>query len=188
MNVRKCLTAVLATTACLLGAWTATNASIPHFSAAIPTLPAAGSELTACVTDEAIALSFTRAATPHVLVSGSAALGHDLDLAVRWLPVLDLAPVFLGIEIGPARVTGLITVSLGPASIDLGRTWFQPERWAIVQLSMHPRLTAYLALEEAADRFRPSVGCRLFPLASARWELGFRLGTTFAVWTGWRFQ
>jgi len=104
------------------------------------------------------------------------------------MPSLDLAPAFLGIEIGPARITGLLTIFLGPVSIDLGRTWFHPERWAIVQLSMHPRLTAFLAVDEAAEWFLPSVGFRLFPLASARWELGVRLGATFAVWTGWRFR
>ena len=174
--------------ACLGLSAMAGGLSIPHFSAALPTLPAGASELAASMGRDGIDVSFSRVLSSHLLVTGAAASGGDLDLSVRWLLPLDLVPVFVAVELAATHVTGLMTLFLGPVSLDLGRSWFATERWAIVQLSMHPRLTAVLALEASTARLLPSLGWRLFPLASARWELGLQLGTSFAAWTCWRFR
>lgn len=163
-------------------------AVIPHFSAALPTLPVAASEMAASISADGISVSFTRVLTSRVVAAGEATTCGSFDLSVRWMAPLDLVPAFLAIEASPTAITGLMTVFLGPVCIDLGRTWFRPERWAIVQLCMHPRLTTFLAIDDTTGRFRPTLGWRLFPTTTAHWEVGARFGARPAIWCCWRLR
>ena len=114
----------------------------------------------------------SRAITPYALVRGSANTSGSFDLRMRlWVP-LELAPAFLSVELGPTSVTGLMTLFFGPVSIDLGRTWFTPSRWALVQFVVHPRLTMVIGGFEKSEKISPQIGWRLFPARSARWEIG----------------
>ena len=114
----------------------------------------------------------SRAIASYALVRGSASTSGSLGLCVRLLAPLELAPAFLAVELDSRRVTGLMTLFLGPVSIDLGRTWFDPSRWMLVQLVVHPRLTMVIGGIQQSGKVEPQVGWRLFPTGSARWEVG----------------
>ena len=114
----------------------------------------------------------SRAIAPYALVRGSADTSGSLGLCVRLLAPLELAPAFLAVELDSRRVTGLMTLFLGPVSIALGRTWFDPSRWMLVQLVVHPRLTMVIGGIQQSGKIEPQVGWRLFPTGSAQWEVG----------------
>ena len=139
--------------------------------AAMPMLETAMTQVEAWTTSNDLSLSVSRAILPSVVVRGTACTSGLLDFQVRVLAPLQIAPAFLAIELAPNRVTGLMTLFFGPVSIDLGRTWFEPSRWAFVQLVVHPRLTMVFGGIEQFDAIAPCVGWRLFPTASAQWEI-----------------
>lgn len=107
-----------------------------------------------------------------MVVRGSAGTSGSFDLRVRWLPPLELAPAFLAVELSPRSVTGLMTLFFGPVAVDLGRTWFEPSRWALIQWVVHPKLAMIVGGVQELGRIMPQVGWRLFPTGSARWEVG----------------
>ncbi|MFC2095765.1 hypothetical protein ACFLSW_04935 [Candidatus Bipolaricaulota bacterium] len=147
--------------------------SVPvRFLAALPILDRGMTQITLSNTPAGSTLSVNRSIASHILVRGTAGTSTPLDLSVRLLAPLELAPVFLAVELAPTRVTGLMTLFFGPVSIDLGRTWFEPARWALVQLVVHPRLTWVMGGVQESERIVPQVGWRLFPTGSARWEVG----------------
>ena len=122
-------------------------------------------------------LSVSRAIMPHVLVRGAAGATSDsFNLCVRLLAPLELAPAFLAVELDSKRVTGLMTLFFGPVAIDLGRTWFDPARWAWIQFVVHPRLTMIIGGLQQSEVITPQVGWRLFPTGSAQWEIGMMFG------------
>lgn len=117
-------------------------------------------------------LSVSRAVLPRVVVRAEASTAEQFELNVRFLALLQVAPAFLAVEIGPKRVTGFMTLFFGPVSIDLGRSWFEPLRWALAQLIVHPRLTMVVGGIQQPEGIVPVAGWRLFPAASAQWEIG----------------
>lgn len=122
-------------------------------------------------------LSVSRAIVPHVLIRGAAGTtSGSFNLCARLLAPLELAPAFLAVELDSRRVTGLMTLFFGPVTIDLGRTWFDPARWAWVQLIVHPRLTMVIGGIRHSEKIEPQVGWRLFPTGSAQWEVGMMFG------------
>ena len=139
--------------------------------AAMPILETAMTQVEVWTTSNDLSLSVSRAILPSVVVRGTASTTGLFDLQVRVLAPLQIAPAFLAIELAPNRVTGLMTLFFGPVSIDLGRTWFEPSRWVFVQLVVHPRLTMVFGGIEQFDAIAPCVGWRLFPTASAQWEI-----------------
>jgi hypothetical protein len=116
-----------------------------------------------------------RAIGSHVLVRGAAGTRGAYDLSARLLAPLDLAPAFFAVEVGTSGLTGLMTVFFGPVSIDLGRTWFDPVRWALVQLVVHPRLSLVFGGAQQSGPFLPQIGWRFFPTGTARWEIAAML-------------
>lgn len=112
-----------------------------------------------------------RALSSRVLVLGTASTTGALDLELRVLLPEYLAPAFLAIGLAPQHITGLMTLFFGPISIDLGRRWGQPARWAWLQLSAHPRLSLMVGIQDINGQFVPSVGWRLFPTGSASWDI-----------------
>jgi len=116
-------------------------------------------------------LSVSRAILPRLIVRAEARTSGPFDLTVRLLAPVQVAPAFLAIEVSPKRVTGLMTLFFGSVSIDLGRSWFEPSRWAVVQLMVHPRLTMVVGGIQQSEEIVPFAGWRLFPSASAQWEI-----------------
>jgi hypothetical protein len=139
--------------------------------AAMPVLELSMTHLTIGAGSNDLLLSVSRAILPNVVVRGIASTSGLFDLHLRVLAPLQLAPAFLAIELSPTRVTGLMTLFFGPVSVDLGKTWFEPSRWALIQLVVHPRLTMVIGGIEQSDAITPCVGWRLFPTASAQWEI-----------------
>lgn len=116
-------------------------------------------------------LSLTRAITTFAEIHGRASTQGDLDLSVQCHLPLQLAPAFLSAEVSLSEVTGYLTLFFGPASIDLGRSWIQPERWAWAQVVVHPKLTFVVGVRESEGSITPQIGWRWFPWATAAWEL-----------------
>ena len=139
--------------------------------AAMPVLEPSMIHLTLGVGSNDLLLSVSRAILPNVVARGTANTSELPDLLIRFLAPFQLTPAFLAVELSPTRVTGLMTLFFGPVSIDLGRSWFQPARWALIQLVVHPRLTMVIGGVEQSDAMAPYVGWRLFPTASAQWEI-----------------
>ena len=139
--------------------------------AAMPVLETSMTRLTIGASSNDLYLAVSRAILPNVVVRGIASTSGLFDLHLRLLAPLQVVPAFLAVELAPNRVTGLMTLFFGPVSIDLGRTWFEPSRWAFIQLVVHPRLTMVFGGIEQSDTIAPCVGWRLFPMASAQWEI-----------------
>lgn len=139
--------------------------------AAMPILEQGMTQLRASVGRTECQLSISRALSAHVFVLGTASTNGTLDASLRLLAPINLAPVFLAIELTPQQVTGLMTLFFGPVSIDLGRSWFAPSRWAWFQLVVHPRLSLVVGAQQTLGRTVPRVGWRLFPTGSASWEV-----------------
>jgi hypothetical protein len=139
--------------------------------AAMPILESSMTQIIAGAASDEFHLSVSRAILPRVVVRAEASTTGPFDLNVRFLAPLQVAPAFLAVEVGPKRVTGLMTLFFGSVSIDLGRTWFEPSRWAFVQLIVHPRLTMVVGGIQQSEAVVPLVGWRLFPAASAQWEI-----------------
>ncbi len=117
-------------------------------------------------------LSIGRAVFPRVVVRAEAGSAGPFDLNIRlFAPPQLFAPAFFAVELNPHSVTGLMTLFFGPVSIDLGRTWFEPSRWALAQLIVHPRLTMVVGCIQESKLIFPLVGWRIFPSASAQWEI-----------------
>ena len=140
--------------------------------AAMPIMEQGMTQIVLSPTATGLHVSVDRAITSHIHVRGSADTSGSLDLRINLLAPLELAPAFLAVELGPASVTGLMTLFFGPVVVDLGRTWFEPARWALVQWVVHPRLTMVIGGVQQSEEIAPQVGWRLFPTSSARWEIG----------------
>ena len=121
-------------------------------------------------------LSVNRAITSHFQLRGVADTSGSFDLRIRLLAPLELAPAFLAVELDARSMTGLMTLFFGPVVIDLGRTWFEPSRWALVQVVVHPQLAMVVGGVQQSEKITPQVGWRLFPTGSARWEIGMMFG------------
>jgi hypothetical protein len=160
---------------------------ISHFFGAMPIVSRGTSVASSWATGTDAGLSFTRAIDPHVLMTGSITAQSSLDLRLCLKAPLELAPAFLALELSPSRMTGLMTLFLGPVALDLGRTWFDPVRWVIVQVAVHPQLTLFVMGEERGGRILPYAGFRWFPEETARWEIGFRGGSEAEIWLGGSF-
>ncbi|MBE0635301.1 hypothetical protein IH601_04840 [Candidatus Bipolaricaulota bacterium] len=142
------------------------------YLAAMPILEQGMSGVVMSMEISQVRLYLTRCVSRFVLVGAMASTGGGLDLSVRLLAPLELAPAFLALEMTPRRVTGLMTLFFGPVSIDLGRSWIDPARWAWLQLVVHPKLTLVAGGTLRGEKLNPQVGWRLFPTASSRWEIG----------------
>ncbi len=140
--------------------------------AAMPIMERGMTQIALVPTSTGFHLSVNRAITSHIHVRGSAGTSGAFDLRVRLLAPLELAPAFLAVELGPRSMTGLMTLFFGPVIVDLGRTWFEPARWALAQLVVHPRLTLVIGGVQQSEKVTPQLGWRLFPTGSARWEIG----------------
>jgi len=117
-------------------------------------------------------LSVGRAAFSRVVVRAEAGSAGRFDLNIRLsAPPNLLAPAFFAVEVDSQSVTGFMTLFFGPVSIDLGRTWFKPSRWALAQLIVHPRLTMVVGGIQESKLIVPVVGWRIFPSASVQWEI-----------------
>jgi len=148
----------------------ADHATADKLLAAMPILQPTMTQVR-CTVSKDVDLSVNRAITPRVVIGGSASGAGIFDLRVRLLAPLQMAPAFLAIELSPHRVAGLMTLFFGPVSIDLGRSWFESSRWALVQLAVHPRLCMVFGGIQQLDVVVPQAGWRLFPAASAQWEI-----------------
>ena len=144
--------------------------------AALPIMEQGMTQIALSPTPTSFHLSVNRAITSHFQLRGVAATSGSFDLCLRFLAPLGLAPAFLAVELGPRSVTGLMTLFFGPVSIDLGRTWFEPVRWALAQWVVHPQLTMIIGGLQQSEKITPQVGWRLFPTSSARWEIGMMFG------------
>lgn len=142
------------------------------FLAAMPIMERGMTQIALSPTSTGFHLSVNRAIASHIHVRGSAGTSGSFDLRVNLLAPLELAPAFLAVELGPRSVTGLMTLFFGPVIVDLGRTWFEPARWALIQWVVHPRLTMVIGGVQQSEKITPQVGWRLFPTGSARWEIG----------------
>jgi len=140
--------------------------------AAMPVMERGMTQIALSPTSTGFHLSVSRAITSNIHVRGSAGTSGSFDLRMTLLAPLELAPAFLAVEMGPTSVTGLMTLFFGPVVVDLGRTWFEPARWALVQWVVHPRLTMVIGGVQQSEKITPQVGWRLFPTGSARWEIG----------------
>ena len=140
--------------------------------AALPVMEQGMTQIALSPTSSGFHLSVNRAITPHFQLRGVAGTSGSFNLCLRLLAPLELAPAFLAVELDPGSVTGLMTLFFGPISIDLGRTWFEPVRWALVQWVIRPRLTMIIGGVQQSEKIMPQVGWRLFPTGSARWEIG----------------
>jgi len=160
----------------LIGGWATCAESLEPISAkllaALPIMERGMTGIALSPTSSTLHLSVNRAITSRFQLRGIAGTSGSFDLRVRLLAPLELAPAFLAVELGPRSVTGLMTLFFGPVSIDLGRTWFKPERWALVQWIVHPQLTMIIGGLQQLEMIAPQVGWRLFPTGSARWEIG----------------
>ena len=116
-------------------------------------------------------VSITRAITAFTEIHGSASTRGGLDLSVQCHLPLQLAPAFLSAEVSLSEVTGYLTLFFGPVSIDLGRSWIQPERWAWAQLVVHPELVLVMGIREREGSWSPQIGWRWVPWATSAWEL-----------------
>ena len=141
------------------------------FLAAMPILEASMTKITVSSGPSGCHLSVSRAILPRLIIRAEARTSGPFDLTVRLLAPFQVAPAFLAIEVAPRRVTGLMTLFFGPVSIDLGRTWFEPSRWAVAQLMVHPRLTMVVGGIQQSEAIVPFAGWRFFPAASAQWEI-----------------
>jgi hypothetical protein len=139
--------------------------------AAIPVLGNAATQVDVWTASNDFHLSVSREVWPGVLIRGTAGTRSQFDLQARLYAPLQLAPAFLAVELAPNRVTGMMTLFFGSASLDLGRTWIEPSRWAFLQLVAHPRMTLVFGGIQKASIVVPHVGWRLFPTASAQWEI-----------------
>ena len=145
--------------------------------AAMPVLERGMTQIALTTATTGSHLSVSRAIAPYVLIRGAAGTTSDsFNLCVRLLAPLELAPAFLAVELNSKRVTGLMTLFFGPVAIDLGRTWFDPARWAWIQFVVHPRLTMVIGGIQHSEEIAPQVGWRLFPTGSAQWEVGMMFG------------
>jgi len=138
---------------------------------AMPILESSMTRITVSSGPSGSHLSVSRAILPRLIVRAEAATSGPFDLTVRLLAPFQVAPAFLAIEVSPRQVAGLMTLFFGPVSIDLGRTWFEPSRWAVAQLMVHPRLTMVVGGIQQSEEIVPFAGWRLFPAASAQWEI-----------------
>jgi hypothetical protein len=139
--------------------------------AAMPVLGNATTQVEFWTASNDFHLSVTREILPGVLIRGTAGTRTRFDLQARVYSPIQLAPAFFAVELAPNRLTGLMTVFFGSGSIDLGRTWIEPSRWAFVQLFAHPRMTLVFGGIQQSAKVVPHVGWRLFPTASAQWEM-----------------
>ena len=121
-------------------------------------------------------VSITRAITAFTEIHGSASMQGALDLSVQGHLPLQLAPAFLSAEVSLSEITGYLTLFFGPVSIDLGRSWIRPERWAWAQLVVHPKLTLVVGISESEGDLAPQIGWRWFPWATSAWELTLIVG------------
>ena len=140
--------------------------------AALPVMEQGMTQIALSPTSSGFHLSVNRAITPHFQLRGVAGTSGSFNLCLRLLAPLELAPAFLAVELDPGSVTGLMTLFFGPVAVDLGRTWFEPARWALIQWVVHPQLTMVIGGLQQSERITPQVGWRLFPTGSARWEIG----------------
>ena len=141
------------------------------FLAAMPLLEASMTQFSVGLDSGDLHLSGSRAISSYLTIRAEARTSGPFDLAARFLAPLHIAPAFLAVEVASSRVTGLMTLFFGSVSIDLGRTWFEPSRWAFAQLIVHPRLTMAFGGIQTSEAIVPFVGWRLFPTASAQWEI-----------------
>ena len=140
--------------------------------AAMPILETGMTQMIMGMGSDELDLSIGRAVFPRVVVRAEAGSAGPFDLTVRLAaPPQLFAPAFFAVELAPTSVTGLMTLFFGPVSIDLGRTWFEPSRWALAQLIVHPRLTMVVGGIQESEVIVPLVGWRIFPSSSARWEI-----------------
>ncbi len=112
-----------------------------------------------------------RSLAPRVILGASASLAHPFDLHAKLYAPIHVAPAFLAVDVSTRRIAGLMTLFFGPVSIDLGRAWIESSRWAFVQLIVHPRLALVIGGIERLETTVLHVGWRLFPAASAQWEV-----------------
>ena len=140
--------------------------------AAMPILETGMTQMIMGMGSDELDLSIGRAVFPRVVVRAEAGSAKPFDLNIRLtVPPQLFAPAFFAVELAPTSVTGLMTLFFGPVAIDLGRTWFEPSRWALAQLIVHPRLTMVVGGIEESEIIVPLVGWRIFPSSSARWEI-----------------
>ena len=144
--------------------------------AAVPIMQRGMTQITLMPASTGFQLSVSRAIASRIVVQGVADTRSSFDLRLRLLAPLDLAPAFLAVELNPTCVTGLMTLFFGPVSIDLGRAWFEPARWALIQMVVHPRLTMVLGGVQQSEEIISQVGWRLFPTGSGQWEIGMMFG------------
>lgn len=139
--------------------------------AAMPVLENAMTQVELWTASSDLHLSVSRAILPSAVIRGTVGIRGVFDLQARVLAPLQLAPAFFAVELAPNRVTGLMTLFFGSVSLDLGKTWFEPSRWAFAQLVVHPRMTLVFGGIQQVEAVVPHVGWRWFPTASAQWEI-----------------
>jgi len=127
-------------------------------------------------TPKGFRLSVSRAIASHIAVRGVADTASPFDLRMRLFAPLELVPAFFAVEFGPRSVTGLMTLFFGPVAVDLGRTWFEPARWALVQWVVNPYLVMVVGGVQQSDDMTLQAGWRIFPSGSASWEVGMMFG------------
>jgi hypothetical protein len=154
-----------------------------YLLAALPTLPPGMTRLSLAQGGAVWVIAVEQATGPSVLVRGAATTGGAVNLLLRWHLPLDLAPVFLAVEFDGRRLTGLMTLFLGPLGVDLGRSWGTETRWALLHLAVDPHLTWMLEWCQRGKVSAPRIGWRLFPAASARWEMGLMVGRRVSAWS-----
>ncbi len=167
------------------GAAHAKSIDANDFNAAMPILESGQSRVTLSSDLSGFRLSVDRAITSYVHITGIADASGVPDLRLRLLAPLELAPAFLAVELAPTRVTGLMTVYFGPVSFDLGRSWFDAARWVAVQCVVEPRWTLVISAVQRLGEITASIGARLFPEASGRWEIGVLVDVRrIGIWVG----
>jgi hypothetical protein len=174
---RAVLLVVLALASSAPAAWaTGTSPVFVDLLAAMPILEPGMTQIGLAWTAAGVGVSIGRVVGSNLLVRGQADMSGRYDLALRVLAPLEIAPAFLAVEVAPGRLTGLMTLFFGPVSMDLGRSWFNPERWLLIQCVVHPRLTLVAGGWQEAGVIRPYVGWRMFPAATAQWEIDMLFG------------
>lgn len=144
--------------------------------AAVPIMQRGMTQITLLPASTGFHVSVSRAIASHIVVRGVVGTRGSFDLRLRLLAPLELAPAFLAVELSPRNVTGLMTLFFGPVAVDLGRMWFEPARWALIQWVVNPQLTMVLGGVQQSEKIIPQVGWRLFPTSSGRWEVGMMFG------------
>jgi hypothetical protein len=180
-----CLAWIIVLISVAVGAAGVKTIGLADFDAAMPILERGRTQVALSSGPSGLRLSVDRVVTSHIHVTGIADGRGGVDLRLRLLAPLELAPAFLAVELAPTRVAGLMTVYFGPVSFDLGRSWFDRARWVAVQCVVDPRCTLVISAVQRLTEIAPSIGCRLFPEASGRWEIGVLLGVRrIGIWLG----